>query len=79
MGERSSSQSGQEHSAVYGPALHAGDGRLPHASNVAFHIVFIVVSASAIAVQREWYHKVVILVAAASFVAYIVVLFARLH
>lgn len=34
------------------------DGHLPHASNLAFHVLFIVIAASAIAVQREWYHKV---------------------
>ena len=54
-------------------------GRLPEPLNLAFHIVFAAISLSAILVRRRRYHEIVGITGAATMVAYIALLFARLR
>lgn len=54
------------------------DGHLPARGNLAFHGFLLLTGATAMVVRREWYHKAFVLVTAAAFGAYIVLLFWRL-
>ena len=54
------------------------DGHLPNATNVVFHLVFMIVWALAGVVTSEAYHRCVPVFMLVSFVAYIAILFARL-
>ena len=55
------------------------DHRLPSRPNLAFHVVYLITSAIAIATAREWYHKLLAVLIAAVFLFYVTTLFARLH
>jgi hypothetical protein len=52
---------------------------LPAPLNLTFHLVFIVFASTGIIFANEWYHKVAVIVVGAMFVAYVVMLFARLQ
>jgi hypothetical protein len=55
------------------------DGKLPHPTNLAFHVIFGSTLLIGALTRREWYHKTLVVFGIAVFVLYIVVLFARLH
>ena len=55
------------------------DGRLPQPTNLAFHAVFGTTLLIGAFTRREAYHKTLVLFGIASFILYIVVLFARLQ
>ena len=55
------------------------DGKLPNSTNLAFHSVFGLTLLIGALTQRERYHKTLLVFGIASFVLYIVILFARLH
>ncbi|MDR3388852.1 MAG: hypothetical protein P4L92_17535 [Rudaea sp.] len=52
---------------------------LPEPINVTFHLCFVAVSLSAMFVRRERYHKALPVIGLLAFVAYIGLLFVRLH
>jgi hypothetical protein len=54
-------------------------GRLPEKTNLAAHVIFMVLGIAAIGTQREWYHKLLIPVSVALIGVYIATLFARLR
>jgi len=54
-------------------------GHATQYTDLAFHILFIVLSAVALVLRRDWYHKLLALFSAGLFCAYIVVLFAQLR
>ena len=54
------------------------DGRLPEPVNLTFHILFLAMGVTAIAVRKEWLHKLFAGAMAVLFATYIAALFARL-
>jgi hypothetical protein len=54
-------------------------GHMTDNVNLGFHLGFMAVTLGAVLTTREWYHKLVCVVSALAFVAYIALLFARLH
>lgn len=54
-------------------------GELPHALDLAFHLVFFAVALSGIVVSRERYHKAIAVGIAGTFLVYVASLFARLR
>jgi hypothetical protein len=54
-------------------------GRFPEKTNLAAHVMFMVLGIAAIGTQREWYHKLLIPVTVVLISAYIATLFARLQ
>lgn len=54
-------------------------GRLPERTNLAAHVIFMVLGIGAIGTQREWYHQLLIPLNVVLIGAYIATLFARLH
>jgi hypothetical protein len=55
------------------------DGKLPHPTNLAFHVIFGSTLLIGAFTQRERYHKTLVVFGIAAFVLYIIVLFARLR
>jgi hypothetical protein len=53
--------------------------QLPHPMNLGFHLFWIACAISALIIAREGYHKFLALLAAGTFIAYVVVLFSRLR
>ncbi len=51
---------------------------LPRPANLAFHLGFIAFAVSAILIAREWYHKLLVIIAAVMITSYIALLFTRL-
>lgn len=54
------------------------NGSLPSRLNVGFHLFWIALALVAIATGRDWFHKLVALVAAAGITLYVALLFTRL-
>ena len=54
-------------------------GRFPEKTNLAAHVIFMVLGIAAIGTQREWYHQLLIPMNAVLVGAYIAILFSRLH
>ena len=54
-------------------------GRFPEKTNLAAHLVFMVLGIAAVGTQREWYHKLLVPMSVVLIGAYIAALFARLH
>jgi hypothetical protein len=54
-------------------------GQLTGRVNLAFHLGFITLTVIAMLTRREWYHRFLAVASAATFCAYIVVLFTRLR
>ncbi|QIK96917.1 hypothetical protein G7076_11225 [Sphingomonas sp. HDW15A] len=54
------------------------EGRLPVPANLAFHVVFIVMSVAALLTRSETVHKIFAAVMSLLFVGYTAALFARL-
>src|SRR4030042_3360236 len=54
-------------------------GRFPEKTNLAAHLIFMVLGTHAIGTQREWYHKLLVPMSVVLIGAYIAALFARLH
>jgi len=54
-------------------------GRFPEKTNLAAHVIFMVLGTAAIGTQREWYHKLLVPMSVVLIGAYIAALFARLH
>lgn len=54
------------------------EGRLPEPANLAFHLVFLTLSLTALASRSEWLHKAFAALMLALFVIYVTLLFARL-
>jgi len=54
-------------------------GRFPEKTNLAAHLIFMVLGTAAIGTQREWYHKLLIPMSVVLIGAYIAALFGRLH
>ena len=54
-------------------------GRFPEKTNLVAHVIFMTLGIVAIGTQREWYHKLLILVSIVLIGAYIAILFARLR
>ncbi len=52
---------------------------LPHGANLVFHIIFFLLSASGLAIAREWYQKFLAVFATGLFVLYVSALFTQLH
>lgn len=55
------------------------DHALPDRANLIFHAVFLVTASVAIATANEWYHKLLALFTAGTFLFYVSSLFARLR
>ena len=55
------------------------DGKLPGRTDLAFHVIFGVALLSGALTQRERYHKTLIVFVIATFVLYIVLLYARIR
>lgn len=54
-------------------------GRLPANEDLAFHLGFIALSATALFTRRDAWHKFLALLGAGVFCAYVILLFTRLH
>jgi hypothetical protein len=54
-------------------------GELPHPTDLAFHVFFGTIFLIGALTRREWCHKALVVLAMASFILYIVIVFARLH
>jgi len=54
------------------------EGRLPLGENLAFHVLFLTLSLTALASRREWLHKLFAAAMLGLFVVYVALLFARL-
>jgi len=54
-------------------------GRFPEKTNLAAHLIFMILGIAAIGTQREWYHKLLVPMSVVLIGAYIAALFARLH
>jgi hypothetical protein len=52
---------------------------LPGPTNLAFHLAFIAFAVSGLLIAREWYHKLLVIIAAVMFTSYVVSLFTRLE
>ncbi len=52
---------------------------LPGAINLGFHVGFIAFAVTGLLITREWYHKLLVIIAAVMFTSYIVFLFTRLE
>ena len=54
-------------------------GHMTNNVNLGFHLGFIAATLGAVVTTREWYHKLLCVLSALAFVAYIALLFARLQ
>lgn len=54
-------------------------GHLTEPVNLGFHVCFMAFAVSGLIFKQEWYHKFLAVLAPASLLAYVVVLFSRLH
>jgi hypothetical protein len=54
-------------------------GELPHPTDLAFHAFFGMIFLIGALTRRESFHKALVVIGMASFILYIVIVFARLH
>ena len=54
-------------------------GELPHQTDLAFHVFFGTIFLVGALTRHEWCHKALVVLGMASFILYIVIVFARLH
>ncbi|MGH8041229.1 MAG: hypothetical protein ACREPN_04195 [Rudaea sp.] len=55
------------------------DGHLPEPKDLAFHLIFIALSVTALLTRRVWYHSFMALLGTGLFCAYVIELFTHLH